>query len=151
MPVFKEYDPVKAFKFAVSLEGVEVGLFTSIDGLGSGRDVTSHAQGGQNDIKHMFYDREQPGRLTLKRGTDPELKLLEWFNQGIINGKVKRINMSIMIFDRDGKPFQNWDLTDCWPIKYVGPTLRADDVSPAAEEIEIAFVGITPTIIEPEA
>jgi phage tail-like protein len=147
MPVYREYDPIPAFKFSVSLEGVEVGYFTEIDGLSSGRDVISHAEGGMNDIQHMLYAHEQPGRLTLKRGTDPELKLLDWFNQGIINGQVKRINMSIIIYDSSGTAIQSWDLTDCWPIKYVGPTLRADDVAPAAEEIEIAFVGIEPTAL----
>ena len=148
MPVYREYDPIPAFTFAVSLEGVEVGYFTEIEGLASGRDVISHAEGGMNDTRRMFYDREQPGRLTLKRGTDPELKLLEWFNEGLINGKVKRINMSINIFNSAGELIQTWDLTDCWPIKYHGPTLRADDTAPAAEEIEIAFVGIEPTIVE---
>ena len=125
-----------------------MGYFTEIGGLASGRDVISHAEGGMNDTQHVLYDHEQPGRLTLKRGTDPELKLLEWFNQGLINGKVRRVNMSIMIFNRAGTAIHNWDLTDCWPIKYVGPTLRADDTAPAAEEIEIAFVGIESSIIE---
>ncbi len=147
MPVIRQYDTIPAFKFAVSLEGVEVGYFTEIAGLAGRRDVISHAEGGMNDTQHVLSGHAQPGRLTLKRGTDPELKLLEWFNQGLINGKVKRINMSIVIFDRDGTPLQNWDLMDCWPIKYVGPTLRADDTAPAAEEVEIAFVGIKSTTL----
>ena len=150
MPVYREYDPIPNFTFAVSLEGVEVGFFTEIDGLACGRDVMSRAEGGMNDLQHMFYDHEQPGRLTLKRGTDPELKMLGWYNEGLINGKVRRINMSIIINDVAGNPLQSWELTDCWPIKYHGPTLRADDTAPAAEEIEIAFVGIEPVELEEE-
>ncbi len=143
MPVIRQYDTIPAFKFAVSLEGVEVGYFTEIAGLAGRRDVISHAEGGMNDTQHVLSGHAQPGRLTLKRGTDPELKLLEWFNQGLINGKVKRINMSIIVYARDGTPVQSWDIADAWLIKYVGPTLRADDTIPAAEEIEIACKSIS--------
>jgi phage tail-like protein len=143
MPVYREYDPTPAFKFAVSLEGVEVGYFTGCDGLTNERGVKEFKEGGTNDFVYMLPDRATPARFTLKRGIDPELKLLDWFNQGIVDGKVKRINMSIIVYDRSGTPVQTWDITDAWPVKYVGPTLRADDVAPAAEEIEIACKGIS--------
>jgi phage tail-like protein len=143
MPVYREYDPTPAFKFAVSLEGVEVGFFTGCEGLTNEREVLEHKEGGTNDFVYMFPGRATSARFTLKRGTDPELKLLDWFNQGLVNGKVKRINMSIIVYNRAGTPVQTWDITDAFPIKYVGPTLRADDTVPAAEEVEIACKGIS--------
>jgi phage tail-like protein len=143
MPVFREFDPTPAFTFAVFLEGVEVGLFTGCEGLTNEREVIQHKEGGTNDFVYMFPGRATPARFTLKRGTDPELKLLDWFNQGLVNGKVKRINMSIIVYDRGHNPVQSWDIVDAWPIKYHGPTLRADDTIPAAEEIEIACKSIS--------
>ncbi len=143
MPVYREFDATPAFKFAVSLEGVEVGFFTECQGLTNEREVIEHKEGGTNDFVHLLPGRATPARFTLKRGTDPELKLLDWFNQGLINGKVKRINMSIIVYARDGTPVQSWDIADAWLIKYVGPTLRADDTIPAAEEIEIACKSIS--------
>ena len=143
MPVFREFDPTPAFKFAVSLEGVEVGFFTGCEGLTNEREVREFKEGGSNDFVYMFPGRATSAKFTLKRGTDPELKLLDWFNEGLVNGKVKRINLSIIVYNRAGDPIQVWDITDAYPSKYHGPTLRADDTLPAAEEIEIVCKGIS--------
>jgi phage tail-like protein len=143
MPVFKEFDPIPNFTFAVSLEGVEVGYFNECQGLTNEREVVEFKEGGTNDFVYMFPSRATPARFTLKRGTDPELKLLDWFNKGLVNGKVKRINMSIIVYNRAREPVQTWDIADAWVIKYTGPSLKADDVIPAAEEVEIACRSIS--------
>jgi phage tail-like protein len=75
--------------------------------------------------------------------------LWDWFNIGIYNGQVKKVNMSVKVFrrarameDTEYKLIQRWDFTSCWPVKYDGPELSAESLQPAIEGMEIAWDGL---------
>jgi phage tail-like protein len=145
MPVYRPYDPVPAYRFAVELGGEDVGFFTECRGLTVEREVVEIKEGGANDSTYSFPGRVKPGKLTLKRGVMAAQRLFDWFNEGILTGKVKRQNITIKVLSRqreapeDFMVIQRWDLLNCWPIKYEGPELTAESLQPALESLEIAF------------
>ena len=150
MPVYRDYDPTPAYMFGVEIEGQSVGVFTECKGLEMEREVEEYREGGANDLIMQFPGRIKVGRLTLRRGVMTNSGLWDWFNIGIYNGQVKKVNMSVKVFRRartreemDYKLIQRWDLTNCWPVKYDGPELSAESVQPAVEAIEVAWDGLT--------
>lgn len=150
MPVIRDYDPIPAYMFGVEIEGQSVGVFTECRGISREREVEEKREGGANDIIMQFPGRLKAGRLTFRRGVQTNSGLWDWFNIGTVNGQVKKVNMSVKVFQRartpdepDFRVIQRWDLTNCWPIKYDGPELSADSVQPAVEALEIAWDGLT--------
>lgn len=150
MPVFRDYDPIPAYMFGVEIEGQSVGVFSECKGLNMEREVEEYREGGANDLIMQFPGRIKVGRLTLRRGVQTNSGLWDWFNIGIVTGQVKKVNMSVKVFQRartpdepDFRVIQRWDLTSCWPVKYDGPELTADSIQPAVESIEVAWDGLT--------
>jgi len=141
MPVYREYDPIPAFTFHVTIAGRDIGYFTECEGLTFERDVVEYKEGGTNDMVYMLPGRAQRGTVTLKRGVDPELEMLDWYNEGAINGKMPRDNVSVIIFDRAGAELARFDLVDAFPTEYSGPTLKADAVAPSVETLTIVHGG----------
>jgi phage tail-like protein len=136
--------------FGVEIEGQSVGVFSECKGLNMEREVEEYREGGANDLIMQFPGRIKVGRLTLRRGVQTNSGLWDWFNIGIVTGQVKKVNMSVKVFQRartpdepDFRVIQRWDLTNCWPVKYDGPELTADSIQPAVESMEIAWDGLT--------
>jgi phage tail-like protein len=149
MPVYRDYDPVPAYMFGVEIEGQSVGVFTECSGIEMEREVEEYREGGANDLIMQFPGRIKVGRLTLRRGVMTNSGLWDWFNIGIYNGQVKKVNMSVKVFrrarameDTEYKLIQRWDFTSCWPVKYDGPELSAESLQPAIEGMEIAWDGL---------
>jgi phage tail-like protein len=141
MPVFRKYDPIPAFTFHVTIEGRDIGYFTECEGLSFERDIIEHKEGGTNDMVYMLPGKAKRGAVTLKRGVDPDLELLDWYNAGAINGKMPRDNVSIIIYDRAHKEIARFDLDEAFPSEYVGPSLSSAMVAPAVQSLTIAHGG----------
>jgi phage tail-like protein len=90
------FDPAPAYLFYVSISGLVVGLFTGCDGLSVTRQVEELREGGVNDHVHHLPGGVSLGKITLKRGLSVSRVLWDWFNDGLYNCKVKRVNMSII-------------------------------------------------------
>jgi phage tail-like protein len=90
------FDPAPAYLFYVSISGLVVGLFTGCDGLQVTRQVEELREGGVNDHVHHLPGGVSLGKITLKRGLSVSRVLWDWFNEGLYNCKVKRVNMSII-------------------------------------------------------
>jgi len=90
------FDPAPAYLFYVSISGLVVGLFTVCEGLSATRQVEELREGGVNDHVHHLPGGVSQGKITLKRGLSISRVLWDWFNEGLYNCKVKRVNMSII-------------------------------------------------------
>ncbi len=158
MPVFRPYDPIPQYMFAVELDGNDIGMFQECRGMSLEREVVDYKEGGANDLTMQFPGRSKAGRTTLKRYLNysrPQ-QLYDWFNEGILTGKVRRVNLSIKVLSRvllDGQEnymvVQRWDLLNCWPVKYEAPELSAESVQPAAETFEFAWDSLLLSVNQP--
>ena len=142
MPVFRKYDPIPAFTFHVSIEGMgELGYFTECEGITFERNIVEHKEGGVNDMVYMFPGQVKQGTVRLKRGVDYDFRLLDWYLEGSINGKMPRNHVSILIFNRAHEQVARFDLLEAFPTEYSGPALKADDIAPAVEILSITHGG----------
>ncbi len=159
-------DPAPAYLFYVELSGLIVGLFTECSGLSVSRDVQEITVGGQNQNLTKLPGRVTYSNITLSRGVSVSRVLWDWFQTGVDEFDVKRLNFSII----QGAPGHNaaaaainavsggalggyvkgygkakhWDVEDAYPIKWEMSALSSSEREAVAiETLEIAHHGIT--------
>jgi phage tail-like protein len=137
-------DPARSFKFNVvlTLDGVSIAAFTECSGLSLEREVETYAEGGVNDYVHTLPVRTKYANIVLKRGIIKSDKLWQWYQKGIRDGQVERLNLSVKLYNAKGEVLQNWDIVDAYPVKWVGPTLNSGSAEMAVETIELAHHGL---------
>jgi phage tail-like protein len=140
-------DPIPSFKFHVEIEGIVEGMFSECSGLKIKREVIQYKEGGVNHTIHQFPDRISYSNLKLTRGSgSPEL--FNWFMQGAQDGKVKYLNLSILLYgytDQGLEIVQRWNLERAFPVSWIAPTLQAGSKTVAIEALEISFQSMTVT------
>lgn len=137
-------DPTSVFKFGIEIQGVISGWFTECSGLSVKRGTITHKEGGVNDYVHKLPDRVEQSDITLKRGV-AGTELWGWFQEGLYDGKVKRANMSIILFSNDRAKARRWNLKDAYPVEWTGPDLKTDSNQVAIETLKIVHHGIEMT------
>ena len=137
------FDPAPSFKFYVELEGIIVGEFTECSGLTMQRKFEEYREGGVNDYVHKLPGRTEYSNITLKRGITYSQALWDWYLEGLYDGKVRRINLSIILGNSEGKKVKQWDVLDAYPVKWTGPRLNTGSRDVAIEEIEIVHHGLS--------
>jgi phage tail-like protein len=130
-------EPSAEFRFELQLEGVTAGWFTECGGLTIEREITPYQEGGVNDYTHQLPGRIKHQSLTLKRGVVDE-ELWQWLQEGLYDGKVKRCNISVILYKTDRSVVRRWDLTDVYPAKWSGPTLKSDSRQISLETLEFS-------------
>ena len=76
--------------------------------------------------------------VTLSRGITNDAKLWEWRAKAM-KGAVERHNISITLLDDVGNPKITWNLFECWPTKWTGPTFNATADEIAIEQMTLAY------------
>lgn len=129
-----------AVLFHVTLDGVDVGMWTECSGLSAKYDVEEYAEGGQNAFTHKLPGRLKYENVTLKRGLDGDsAKVAKWF--AAVGESRDRSTASITAYDEDLQAVTAWTLTDVVPVSWTGPSFSADGGKAAVEELELAHHG----------
>jgi phage tail-like protein len=124
--------------FHVQIGNVSEAMFTECSGLQAEVQVEEYAQGGENDTVHKLAGRVRYSNITLRRGVRFSDTLYLWWRQ-VLQGKITRKNVTILLFDPHMGSLMQWQLIDAFPVKWVAPQLRAADSSPAIESLELTF------------
>jgi len=127
-------------KFNVEIDGVTVGGVHRVDGLEHEHEVVEY-QDGDDMITHFRPGRQKPGRVTIERDWSSTKEFFNW-RQTVINGKVERKSVSIILLNDAGEEALRYNLFECWPTKYHGPALNSRNSAHATESIELAFEGL---------
>jgi phage tail-like protein len=130
--------------FALEIEGVELGRFTGISGLGYTAEVVEYTD-TLSDGK--LVTRKRPGRvnygdITLSRGLSPDNQLVEWY-QSVLDGAVERKNGSIVMFDTAGDETGRWNFENAWISEW-----NASDLDSGGDDIVVETVTITHEFLE---
>lgn len=134
-------DPYSAYNFIIEIEGIIVGGFSEVSGLGIETEIEYVREGGANDFEYKLPKGTKYPNVTLKRGiTDYDI-IWEWYND-VINGKIKRKNGSIFLCNQIGSPLVTWGFFDAYPIKIDGPSLNATTNTVATETLTLAHHGL---------
>ncbi len=135
-------DPYLAFNFLVEIGGLVVGGFTEVSGLQLEMDVQPYQEGGLNEYTHQLAGPVRyPSRLILRRGLTAPDALWGWFRQ-VTRGEIERQNLSIVLLDSTGAEERRWIFTNAYPVRWVGPELRAGTAEVAVETLEFVHHGL---------
>jgi phage tail-like protein len=135
-------DPLLAHTFAVEIDGLIVGGFAEVTGLGLELETFDYREGGVNAYIHRLPGPARtPANLLLRRGVTDADTLWRWQDDAA-RGRVKRRNGAIVILD-GGAEAGRWSFVGGYPVRWTGPELRAGSAVAALESLEIAHRGLT--------
>lgn len=134
-------DPAVAVAFKVEIVGgMDLGVFTAVDGLGFEVTVEPHEEGGNHAFVHMLPGRIKYTNIKLTRpvGSDTA-KAAQWVAKMATDPV--RSNARIVALSNLDKPIVQWSLQQVFPIKWTGPQLSVDSNKVATETLELAHHG----------
>jgi phage tail-like protein len=135
-------DPYQSYNFAVEIDGINRAGFKGATGLDASTAATKYREGTDATLA----SRQVPGLLTmsnitLTRGVTDDRSLWDW-REGVMKGNTQRRNISIVLRDDQGNEKIRWNLRDCWPIKWAGPSFDATADAVAIETLELVHEGL---------
>ena len=140
MAVADRKDPYQSFNFLVEIAGLIVGGFSEVSGIQAETEFEEFREGGINDFVHKLPKVTKYPNVTLKRGMTDSPVLWAW-HQAVVNGKVVRLPIFVILLDSQGDEAWRWCFIDAYPVKWTGPELKADTGAVAIESLELAHNG----------
>jgi len=148
-------DPFRGFNFSVQLtdstnalsiafslsSSPPVGSFSECSGLEKTLQVEEYREGGNNALVRKFASNVTWSNIRLRRGITTNDQLWLW-HDGFVQGSGIRRDGTITLLDEQGNAVKVWRFTRGLPVKYVGPSLNANQSAVAIEELEIGHEGI---------
>lgn len=141
MTLNERVDPYMGYQFMVEIRGLIVAGFTEVSGLQAETEFEEIKEGGVNDHVHKLPKLTKYPNITLKKGITDSDVLWKW-HQEVVAGQFKRKNGFVVLFDSLGNEKWRWYFTDAYPVKWIGPDLKADSNTVAIETLELAHNGI---------
>lgn len=143
----REQDPFGNFRFKLELGDVEVAGFAECTGLNIETKVLEYREGGNNATTLKFPEPASFGNITLKRGVTNSNELIEWQLDVVTgsfarNARSENPNIAVVLMNEKGESVRRWNLVRAFPVKWVGPDLKATGSEVAIETLEIAHEGI---------
>ena len=133
--------PVISARFYIEVGSVFEGGFHEASGLNAEVETFEYQEGGQNTFTHKLPGRTKFHNVTLKGGMTDSLVLWKWF-ENVSNGLVERRDVSIVLCDQELNPRRRWVLREAYPVKWVGPSLKASENGACIESLELAHHGL---------
>ncbi len=130
------------FRFLVRIDGIDYAAFTECTLPSLQVETQDVKEGGQNEYIHKLPMRVKPGTVKLRHGITKGTDLLNWYMQ-VLQGDMKKATRTVNVglYDSQLRAVMLWTFTNAYPVKWSGPTLKADDKSLAIEELELAHHG----------
>jgi phage tail-like protein len=141
MPTGDRRDPYGAFRFHLEIDSIIVAGFSDVSGLSVETDIEEKPEGGVNDYVQTFVKGTKNPRLVLKHGITDSDALWTW-HQDLVAGRIRRLSGRILLFDSTGAERWRWTFDDAYPVKWIGPDLKAGTGAVAVETIELVHRGL---------
>jgi len=126
-----------AHRFNLEIDGVVVGGVNSIEGLEHEHEVVEYMDGDDKETRYR-PGRQKLGTVKITRDFSATKEFFNW-RKTVLDGKVERKSVSIIMLNDAGEEAMRYNLFECWPKKYHGPALNSRNSSHATEAIELAF------------
>jgi phage tail-like protein len=135
-------DPAVGLYFSVEIDGVELGAFSTCEGLSIEVQTEDREEGGENGFVHKLPVRMKYSNVKFTRPIGPDSKsIVEWFTR-LAKG-IQRTTATIVALTPDRQPLVTWDLHGVIPVKWQGPSFSAESPKVATETLEIAHHGFS--------
>jgi phage tail-like protein len=137
-------DPAVGLYFSVSIDGVDLGSFSTCEGLSVEVQTEDREEGGENGFVHKLPVRIKYSNVKFTRPIGPDSsKVAKWFAD-MATG-IERTTAEITALTPDRKPLVTWSLEGVIPVKWQGPSFSAESPKVATETLEIAHHGFKVT------
>jgi phage tail-like protein len=138
-------DPAVSVCFVVKLDDIELGAFTSCEGLGAEIVLEQREEGGNNSFVWQLPSRIKYPNIKLTRPlTKDTEQVAKWIAKTVGGGTATLARTgSIQAMRADGTVVAKWDLLSVVPVRWTGPSLNAESAKVATETVEIAHHGFT--------
>jgi phage tail-like protein len=133
-------DPAVAYTFKVSVDGQNLGLWSSFEGLAMETVIETREEGGNNQFIHQLPGRLKYTNVKFSRpvGLDSQ-KVAQWLSSMAVT--VKRTTANITALGPDNKPMVSWSLDGVVPVRWTGPAFNVEQPKIATETLELAYHG----------
>lgn len=141
-------DPQVANRYLFEVDSVEIGVFSSVNGLSMSVTTEDIVEGGENGYVHKLPGRLTWQNITFKRGVTDGNALFDWISKTSGEGfasnqnKVERPSGAITALGSDGRRLRSWVLDEVMPVRWNGPSFDSTSNNALEEELEIAHHGI---------
>jgi len=134
--------PMPSFHFQVEVAGEEI-PFSEVSGLDIEVQVIEYRDGSSREYSsHKMTGIPKYSNITLKRGILPhDSFFFTWINNTALN-KPDRRDLTISLLNEEHSPVRIWKVKRAFPVKLLGPVLKATDNEVAIETIELAHEGL---------
>ncbi|MBN3897964.1 MAG: phage tail protein [Nostoc sp.] len=138
-------------KFYFEADGITDKFIKEISGLGventPAQDVHGSSKGGKL-MRQATPTVVKFTNITIQVIATDDIDLYKWYqdcNEDMGDPrkwKEKRKTGSVVAYDQQGSEKARWNIVNCYPCKYTGPTLSAAGGDMANETIELVHEGI---------
>ena len=136
-------DPAVSVAFKVKIDGQDLGMFNSCEGLGVEVVLEQREEGGNNRFVWQLPTRMKYTNIKLSRPlTKDTAKVTKWL-ASVANAQSKQTG-HIDAMTVDGTVVASWALEQVVPVRWTGPSLNVETPKVATETIEIAHHGFLP-------
>jgi len=140
--------PLSSFFYVVEIgddpkKAVIGASFTEVAGLTQEIETIDYRDGFDLiTVPRKIPGRKKYGNVTLTRGVfHHNVEFQEWVNSMIYNDIERKI-VRVSLLDSAGLPVIQWILSNAYPIKIEGPSLKSEGNEIAFESIELVHEGI---------
>ncbi len=141
--VLAEVETAVSVRYVVEIDKVELGAFSTCDGLGVEVVMETREEGGNNTAVWQLPTRLKYSNIKLTRplGKDTE-KIAKWI-AGMATGYEPQTG-TIRAMTANGTAIAAWGLLGVVPVRWTGPSMNPDQPKVLTETIEIAHHGFLP-------
>jgi phage tail-like protein len=135
-------DRFVSFRFGVAVDGINYAAFTEFTLPALTMETQEIKEGGQNAYSHKLPVRVTVGSATLRHGIASDLTLLNWY-MDMLKGDIAAATrqVTVTMFDVTRIPIMTWSFRQAYPVKWSGPSLKAEGNTVGIEEIEFVHHG----------
>ena len=136
-------DPAVSVCFTVTVDGENLGYFSTCEGLGVELVMEQREEGGTNGFVWQLPSRLKYTNVKLSRAVGKDSGLVTDWLIGFANA-VSRKTACISARAADGHVVASWNLDGVIPVRWTGPSLNLDSPKVAMETLELAHHGFLP-------
>jgi len=132
-------DTLDNYILRVEIDGIAQSFFRGVEGLDVETDVLEFREG-----QDPTNSRKLPGpvhyrNVTLRFDPVPHGDSMWTWYTSVLQGKVAKRNMSIILATKDGKDVRRYNFFSAWPCKWTGPRQVSPSSAVPVEEVCIAY------------
>lgn len=127
-----------SYRFMVAVNYIPIAAFTDCTLPTIEWDMLPVKEGGLNTYVHQLPGQRKQATVSLKYGVSVANMLFEWYIAAMHEEfYLARRDVTITFYSRPFLPTIAYNIEDCFPSKWVGPSLKSSDNTIAVQTLDL--------------